>query len=120
MDDCQEMTTPPRLPRAKSRALDPDTSHRAAIKVEREGTAGTQRRRCMEQVRRSPGQTAAEIAAALGLERHVPSRRLPELREAGLVANGPSRVCSVMGTPSMTWVLAPPATAPVFVQKELL
>ena len=47
--------------------------------------------------------TAAEIAEAAGLERHVPSRRLPELRQAGQVKNGEERVCAITGNPSMTW-----------------
>lgn len=118
MDD-QDLTTPQEPPRARARRGDADTSHKAAVQVEREGTAGTQRRLCLAQVRRSPGQTAAEIAAALGLERHVPSRRLPELREAGVVSNGPSRRCAVMGTASMTWVPATP-DAPALAQKELI
>jgi hypothetical protein len=37
------------------------------------------------------------------MERYVPSRRLPELRGAGLVKNGRSRVCAVTGRLSVTW-----------------
>ena len=55
---------------------------------------------------KTPGQTAAEIAAATGLERHVPSRRLPELREARCVTNGEVRPCRVAGRNSMTWYAA--------------
>jgi hypothetical protein len=56
------------------------------------------------EVWKRPGSTAAEIAARSGLERHVPSRRLPELRQAGRIKNGPQRVCTVTGNPSMTWL----------------
>lgn len=90
---------------ARARNSDPMTSHLAADAVERKGNAATQRTLCLAEVRRMPGQTAAEIAAALGLERHVPSRRLPELREAGLVRNGDARRCDVQGTMALTWRL---------------
>jgi hypothetical protein len=53
-----------------------------------------------------PGLTAAEIASATGLERHVPSRRLPELRDRNLVTNGKPeifRICNVTGNLSLTW-----------------
>lgn len=89
---------------ARARSTDPATSHQAARTVERSGTAGSQRIMCLAAVRVRPGLTAAEIAWETGLERHIPSRRLPELRDGGLVVNGPSRICTVMGTPSMTWV----------------
>lgn len=49
------------------------------------------------------GLTAAEIAERTGLERHAPSRRLPELRQAGAVRNGEIRVCTVRGRRSLTW-----------------
>jgi len=100
---------------ARARANDPETSASAARDVETGGVASDQRRRCLEEVLRKPGQTAAEIAAAVGLERHAPSRRLPELREAGLVMNGAPRTCAVMGRASLTWypregtAKAPPA-----------
>ena len=43
------------------------------------------------------------IAIACGLERHVPSRRLPELRDQGMIVNGESRICDATGRLSMTW-----------------
>lgn len=88
---------------AKARSTDPDTSHQAAQRVERTGTAHDQRSICLRIVTSAPGLTAAEIAQRAGLERHVPSRRLPELRDAGLVRNGEARLCAVMGTKAMTW-----------------
>lgn len=89
--------------KAKARRTDPSTSHQAARNVEALGTASDQRSACLREVWRKPGQTAAEIAAAVGLERHAPSRRLPELREVGSVMNGHARMCNVQGTQSMTW-----------------
>jgi len=83
------------------RAHDPATSVEAAEKT-RESSA-VQRQACLAYVRAHPGQTAAEVSRGCGLERHVASRRLPELRDAGLVVNGPARVCRVQGTKAMTW-----------------
>ena len=91
---------------ARARKTDPSTSHEAAREAEASGRAASQRATGLEEVKRKPGQTAAEIAAASGLERHVPSRRLPELREARLVTNGEVRPCRVTGRNSMTWYAA--------------
>lgn len=88
---------------ARARRKDPHTSHEAAREAEASGRAASHRAICLEEVKRTPGQTAAEIAAAVELERHVPSRRLPELRDAGLVENREVRRCRVTGRNSMTW-----------------
>ena len=88
---------------ARSRLTDPITSHQAAREAESSGRAASQRAICLAQVFAHPGQTAAEIALACGLERHVPSRRLPELRDQGLIVNGESRICEATGRLSMTW-----------------
>ena len=91
---------------ARARSSDPFTSHEAAHDAESSGRASAQRQICLGEVLKNPGKTAAEIAVAVGLERHAPSRRLPELRDAGLVVNGPARVCSVTGRMSITWLPA--------------
>lgn len=91
---------------ALARTNDPPTSHQAADDVERSGRAASQRHLCLLEVWKKPGQTAAEIAVDTDLERHIPSRRLPELRSAGQVINGPQRNCSVTGNSSMTWLPA--------------
>ncbi len=91
---------------AHARHSDPDTSHEAAVSAERRGRAAAHRRLCLAQVNKQPGLTAAEIAERVGLERHAPSRRLPELRDSGLVDNGPARCCSVQGRRSITWIPA--------------
>lgn len=90
--------------KARARREDPATSHEAAQGVETTGKAKDQRTICLERVRRCPGETAAEIAVALHIERHIPSRRLPELRDGGLVKNGTPRICGVMGRQSLTWL----------------
>jgi hypothetical protein len=87
----------------KARRTDPVTSHMTAEKVEESGGADTQRKMCLRYVRNHPGRTSAEIAAALYIDRYTPSRRLPELRDAGRVYNGRRRVCSVTGNLSLTW-----------------
>ena len=88
---------------ARARRTDPATSHQAAAQVEARGTAASQRVICLLRVQTGPGQTAAEIAEWSGLERHVPSRRLPELRAMGLVRNDDTRLCRITGNRSMTW-----------------
>ena len=88
---------------AKARSTDPVTSHIAARGVDASGTADSQRAACLSEVIAQPGQTASEISVALELERIVGGKRLPELREAGLVKNGPSRACRVTGKRCMTW-----------------
>lgn len=88
---------------ARSRKTDPYTSHQAAAEAESSGRASGHRRICLSAVIEKPGRTAAEVAAETNLERHVPSRRLPELRSAGRVYNGEVRVCLVTGRNSMTW-----------------
>lgn len=88
---------------ARARATDPVTSYEAADAVERSGKAKRQREICLEAVKQYPNHTAAEIADLTGLERHVPSRRLPELREAGLVRNTGKRICTVTNNVSLTW-----------------
>ncbi|MAH46986.1 winged helix-turn-helix domain-containing protein [Candidatus Pacearchaeota archaeon] len=88
---------------ARARRSDPGTSHVAAAEVEASGSAKAQRALCLQTVRSTPGLTAAEIAVVTGLERHAPSRRLPELRDCGLVCNGTARPCRATGRLSLTW-----------------
>lgn len=90
---------------APSRTTDPDTSRMAANRIAESGALAAQRTKCLEAVLAEPGLTAAEIAQVVGCERHVPSRRLPELRRAGLVSSprDRARVCRVTGNVSLTW-----------------
>ena len=92
---------------ARSRNTDPETSYQAAAEAEGSGRAKGQRTLCLGVVRANPGLTAAEIAKEARLERHVPSRRLPELRDVGYVHNGESRICPVTNRNSMTWFAGP-------------
>jgi hypothetical protein len=56
---------------------------------------------CLQSVLDTPGLTAREIDDRTGIKAH---KRLPELREAGLIANGPSRRCRVTNRRAMTWL----------------
>jgi len=94
---------------ARARRADPATSHRAAATAESSGNATRQRTACLEAVRATPGMTAGEIDKRCGfMDRFVAGRRLPELREMGLIHNGDARVCSVRGSRQMTWYPAGP------------
>ena len=93
----------PLFAKARARSTDPETSKEAAVRVEVSGVAGDQRYLCHQAVLRHPGMTAAEVAEVTGLERHAPSRRLPELRDERLVRCGEPRTCRVTGTRCITW-----------------
>lgn len=104
--DYERDLVPKKGPRGMSRHDDPGSSHEAADEIKSSGLADTQRQLCLDEVNRCQGQTAAEIAVAIGLERHIPSRRLPELRDKTSplqVRNGDGRICKVTGNRSMTW-----------------
>lgn len=89
---------------ALARTTNPCTSHLAANRIETTGTAGDHRSMLLDAVRRMPGLTAAELARQVGLDRHQAGKRLPELRTAGLIDNGPARACSVSGSRQMVWI----------------
>jgi len=94
------------MPRA--RRTDPATSKAAAEHVDRTGLARRQCEIVFEAVKRWPGRTAQELAAnhrhAGGkMDRYDFGRRLPELRNHGLLRNGPARTCKVSGREAETW-----------------
>lgn len=87
-----------------------DTSTLALTTHEASGKATCNRRMVLQLVTDFPGMTAVELWRVAnttgfggGLTRHEVSRRLPELRKAGLVFNGVARLCEVAGTKQMTW-----------------
>lgn len=86
-----------------ARVRDPNTSRKAAQVVSMNGTRAIQQMQVLEAVRNHQGRTSAELAHACGWDRVMPARRLPELRNAGLVRNGEARKCDVTGMQSMTW-----------------
>lgn len=85
---------------ANYRRDDPVTSMLAGEYAELSGTAKGQRQLCHAAVTRLPGRTAREIEDQIGIKAH---KRLPELRQRGLVSNGEMRRCSVSGRLACTW-----------------
>ena len=77
------------------------TSALAGRVLETSGTSRLHRAMCLDFVIRAPSMTAREIEDRLGIKAH---KRLPELRLAGLVRNGPVRACTVTGRQAMTWL----------------
>ena len=87
-----------------ARRTDPQSSHAAGRKVEANGKASDQRAQCLQAVERFPGHTSQELADKLGFDRYMLARRLPELRQRGLVRNGTApRECTVTGNLAMAW-----------------
>ena len=102
---------------ANSRRNDPESSKRAAELMEETDIRAQQTRAVLSMALQRPGSTAAEIADWLQIERHIPSRRLPDLRKAGKLVNGYGtteqeikddtrrrmRTCKVVNKLSLTW-----------------
>jgi hypothetical protein len=82
------------------RNSDPTTSMLSGLAVEGEGTAQRQREICLAAVIATPGATAREIEDRIGIKAH---KRLPELREEGVIFNGKPRTCRISGRKAMTW-----------------
>lgn len=89
--------------RKLARASDPSTSKAAAERVVRSGRQASQKDRVLTALRDRPGSTSGELAAALGGDRYIASRRLPDLERDGLVARGASRECRANGGAAVTW-----------------
>lgn len=98
-------------PPARARSTDAETSHEAAERENRSGRASRQRARVFAMVEATPGLTSAELAARHVEDRSMVARRLPELRESGLLAEnrhtrgaeGMARTCTVKRTTALTW-----------------
>lgn len=77
--------------RPLARRADADSSHAAADRMQRRGRLRRHRELVLAVVRQHPGLTSRELfetdaGQATGLDRHDFGRRLPDLREHGLVA----------------------------------
>lgn len=103
METVKQLDLLSRSPIARSR--DPQTSHDAAITITGSGARANQQRHVLYAVRRYPGLTSSELARAMGADRYMVARRLPELRAAGLVKNWEPRRCRVSGQKAMIWVV---------------
>ena len=95
-------TIKPRTPIARS--VDPDTSHQAAHEITADGTRDRQATMMLEACCRWPGRTSRELVSRLGLgDRYIGSRRLPELRDMGMVTKGEPKICGISGKRAATW-----------------
>lgn len=95
-----------------ARLHDPASSHRAADAFTESGRRTTHIHRILLALSERNGQTAAEIAAHLGLEHVQVARRMSEMEQRGLVKRDRSpdftvrlRKCKVTGHPCVTWWL---------------
>jgi broad specificity phosphatase PhoE len=96
------MTVPEAVAPPIARMHDPASSHRAAEAFTRSGRRDTHIQRILLALAERNGQTAAEIAAALGLEHVQVARRMSEMEQRGLV------VCEDRpGMARLRWWLAP-------------
>ena len=93
----------PRIETPAARRTDPRTSHEAAERVTQSGVRQNQARIVLAAVHMSPGLTSAELAERLSVNRQMPARRLPELKTAELVEQGPIRKCTIAGKNAVTW-----------------
>ena len=90
-----------------ARRTDPDTSHQAAIQFVALGKHAKQSAEVLNTLRRINASrvmvTSAELAAYMGVDRYVTARRLPDLAKKGLVEKCRKTICTVNGTPAVTW-----------------
>ena len=90
-----------------ARTTDDVTSHEAAARLVASGAMGTQCALVLVKLRLYPGSTSAELAdldeGDDALDRHLVARRLPNLRDQGLVRKGAPRKCQVGYGRAMTW-----------------
>lgn len=88
---------------------DPVTSWESAHALIATGARAHQQRRALAAVRAYPGCTSLELAKLSGICRYTLGRRLGEVRDAGLIQQGPKRRCtaSARGLNAVTWEPVP-------------
>lgn len=86
-----------------ARKTDPDTSHAAACEYRDSGKLTQSKAAVLTAVRKRGGLTAVELALMANLDRYEVSRRLADLRKAGLIRCGESRLCDVHQRKMQTW-----------------
>lgn len=104
-----------RVPVARARRTDPETSHIAAETYESKGNAASDRESILRVIRTVTkrdasgntlhGLTAGEIADYLGdgWDNVRVSRRTSELNRSGDIIRGPGRECTIKHTSMSTW-----------------
>ena len=92
-----------------SRTTDPETSKLAAQQMINSGAMDTQRAMVYDILVGNQGLTSRELAALSNGDKHqqrqVFSRRLPDLKNLGLVKQGLARLCSECNRKCVTWYL---------------
>lgn len=88
-----------------SHSSDPASSFAAGERVHRTGRAAGQELLILIGLRRRDGQTSAELAESIGVDRHDPARRLSVMAQKGLVMRGAMRRCRACGQKCVTWHL---------------
>ena len=90
-------------PRSLTHRTDPQTSEAAARDLIQSGRLGEQQEQVLKLVRTYPDSTSAELAKFGRLERHIPARRLSELKRKGLVKVSGQRPCKTNGRLMQTY-----------------
>ena len=85
-----------------ARTTDPDTSHEAAEILNESGVRTTLMEQCLEFVQRFPGHTSGEIGDRTGLGHDRVWRRLSDLKNRGMIVQGPPRQWH--GRAQVTWL----------------
>jgi len=86
---------------AKSRRLDPDTSHAAGDSMKRAATRqGASVLNCLRAIRNAG---AEEIAELIGIDAYAVRKRLPELQDAGLADTTGERRTTRSGRSERIW-----------------
>jgi predicted HTH transcriptional regulator len=88
-----------------SRRDDPVSSHLAEREINRSGSRKSQQKIIYELVKMYPGSTSRELTQWCDLDRYQIARRLADLKNMGVVRQGPIRNCRIGGRPSVTWFI---------------
>jgi predicted HTH transcriptional regulator len=67
------------------------------------GARSRQKAKVFRAVFDNPGLTSRELAEKTGIPNEVLHKRLPDLRDEGLLKNGVERKCGVSGRLAVTW-----------------
>ena len=86
-----------------SRREDPISSHLAEKEINQSGSRKSQQIIIYELVKQYPGSTSRELTQWCELDRYQIARRLADLKNMGLVEQGPIRNCRIGGRPSVIW-----------------
>ena len=99
-------TGPRRTPRPAplARSTDPESSRLAADAVTASGARASQKRAILAALStQTEPLTSLELAHAMGMDRYIVARRLPDLARDGRVERAPMRECREGHRPAITW-----------------